>query len=97
MPTYAVRYRTRPEVAEENAALIRGVFEALAREKPAGVRYTVLRDAEGLGFTHLVMLDEGLAENPMLRMEAFQQFQKGAKARCSEGPDKQEYTLLGRY
>jgi hypothetical protein len=97
MTTYVIRYRTRPEAAEENAALIRRVFDALAREQPAGVRYAVLRDAEGSGFTHVVTLEEGLPENPMLALEAFQAFQKGAKARCIEGPDRQEYTLLGRY
>ena len=37
MPTTRViRYRTKPEHADENERLVRGVFAELAEENPAG-------------------------------------------------------------
>jgi len=43
-----VRYRTRPDAAEENARLVEGVFAALADVDPGGFRYTTYRLADGV-------------------------------------------------
>ena len=36
----AIRYRTKPECADENARLIEGVFAELAERQAQGIRYT---------------------------------------------------------
>ncbi len=38
--TVVVRYRTRPEAADENARLVEGVYAALAQLDPGDFRYT---------------------------------------------------------
>jgi len=38
-----IRYKTKPDMADSNAALVAGVFEELKATKPVGVRYLTLR------------------------------------------------------
>ena len=38
-----VRYRTRPDAADDNERLIKAVFEELATVRPAGIRYFTFR------------------------------------------------------
>ena len=42
-----VRYRTKPETAEENARLIQAMFQELRAKSPDGVRYLALRLSDG--------------------------------------------------
>ena len=51
MKVTAVRYRTKPEQADENARLIGQVFEELRAKAPQDVRYLSLRLADGT-FVH---------------------------------------------
>ena len=97
MKTTIVRYRTHPEQADENAALIAAVFEALQRQRPAGLRYQALRAADGVSFTHVVSLDETLKAHPLTSLPEFQAFVAGIRARCAEAPQQVESVLLGRY
>ena len=69
LPVPAVAVATMQ--AQENAELIGRVFAALAREKPAGVRYQVLRAEDGVSFTHVVTLEDGLAANPVTSLAEF--------------------------
>ena len=43
MKVTVVRYRTKPEMAEENARLIRTVFDELRAKSPNDVRYLSVR------------------------------------------------------
>jgi hypothetical protein len=44
MPTTRViRYRTKPEHADENERLVRAVFAELVEEDPAGLHYATFR------------------------------------------------------
>ena len=52
--TLLVRYRTRPECAEENARLIRDVFTELAQDRPADFSYRTNRLDDGVSFVHAV-------------------------------------------
>src|SRR5262249_51052000 len=58
MRRVVVRYQTRPEAADENARLIADVFRELEAKAPEGLRYLVLRLADG-GFVHVVEQAEG--------------------------------------
>jgi hypothetical protein len=97
MKTVMVRYKTRPECAAENEALIRGVFDALARERPAGLAYQTFRLADGVSFVHLARIEEGADGHPLLKLEAFQQFIADIRARCEEPPVSVELTPLGQF
>ena len=41
-----VTYTVKPGLEEENAALVRAVFDELAKNRPAGFRYAVFQAAE---------------------------------------------------
>ena len=53
-----IRYKTRPEAADQNAGLIEKVFEELKAAKPGGVRYLSLR-LDDNSFVPLVEAEEG--------------------------------------
>lgn len=91
-----VRYRTRPESAEENQRLIEKVFEELREMAPPGLRYISLRLADG-AFVHLAIMDSGDASSPLPKLEAFRAFQSGIRDRCIEPPQVQEATIIGHY
>jgi hypothetical protein len=89
-----VRYRTKPEQAEENERLIKNVFQQLQAESPDGVRYMVLRLDDGT-FVHFV--ESGGGASPLPALDAFRSFQQGIKERCIEPPRSGDATLVGNY
>lgn len=93
--TNVIRYRTKPERADENAALIKAVFAELADRQPEGVRYAAMRLADGETFVHVVQVDA--AVNPLLDMAAFQAFQAEIGDRVAEGPFALGATVVGAY
>ena len=80
-----VRYKTRPDRAEENARLIEQVFQELQTKAPEGVRYLALKLDDGT-FVHFVMVETDDGANPIPALEAFRSFQSGIKERCIEPP-----------
>ena len=56
--TVVVRYRTRPDSAEENARLVEGVFTALGEVEPGDFRYTTYRLADSVTFVHVARFVE---------------------------------------
>jgi hypothetical protein len=91
-----VRYKTKPEMAEENQRLIEKVFQELHEKSPDGVRYVALRLGDG-SFIHFSIAETGETGTPLLRLEAFQAFQSKVKERCVEGPQQSEATVIGNY
>jgi radical SAM superfamily enzyme with C-terminal helix-hairpin-helix motif len=89
-----VRYKTKPEQAEENARLIGKVLQELQATSPDGVRYLVLRLGDGT-FLHFVETADGTSPIPAL--EAFQSFQSGIKERCIDPPQSGDATIVGNY
>src|SRR5690349_6420424 len=53
-----VRYRAKPEQADENQRLSAAVFEELQRKAPSGLRYAVFRLPDDT-FVHLASLEDG--------------------------------------
>jgi hypothetical protein len=93
--TKVIRYRTRPDSADENERLIRAVFAELAEHDPGGLRYAAFRLADGVSFLHLAVLDgDG---NPLATSAAFGEFQAGLADRCAEGPVPSDATAVGSY
>ena len=89
-----IRYKTRPDAADQNAGLIEKVFEELTAKAPEGVRYLVLR-LDDDSFVHFVETQEGAT--PLPSLEAFKSFQAGIRERCIEPPVPNGATIVGNY
>jgi quinol monooxygenase YgiN len=96
MKSVMVRYRLKPDSVAENETLIKQVFVQLAREKPAGMRYQVFKQADGVSFVHVSAFDDP-AGNPLAQLEAFKAFTAGIDERCVEPPVAVELQQVGRY
>jgi hypothetical protein len=89
-----ISYRTKPEAADGNAALIAGVFRELQAVKPAGIRYLSLR-LEDDTFVHFVEAGDG--GGGLTKLPAFQAFQSEIRQRCLEPPLARSVTIVGNY
>ena len=91
-----IRYKTRPEAADENAALVMAVFAELKAAKPEGVRYLTLR-LEDNSFVHFVETTADDGSSALPKLGAFQAFQSGIRERCAEPPLVRSVTIVGNY
>jgi hypothetical protein len=91
-----IRYKTKPQMTEKNAALIAGVFEQLKAEKPDGVRYLSLR-LEDDSFVHFIETEPSDGSSALPKLSAFQAFQNGIRERCAEPPQARGVTIVGNY
>lgn len=96
MGTVVVRYRAKPDRADENQALVEAVFAELNETDPGGVRYATLRLADGT-FVHVA--DSDVEPNPLGSVAAFARFQQDIGDRCEpgHGPHVEEATVVGSY
>jgi hypothetical protein len=90
-----IRYKTKPEMAETNAALIAEVFAELKASKPDGVRYLSLR-LDDDSFVHLVETEDN-APVTLPSLTAFKVFQDGIRQRCVEPPQASGAIIVGNY
>jgi hypothetical protein len=93
--TKVIRYRTKPEHADENERLVRDVFAELAESDPDGLRYATFRLDDGVSFVHVAILDGEV--NPLMSSPAFAAFQADIGARCAEGPIPADGTAIGNF
>jgi hypothetical protein len=91
-----VRYKTKPEWAQENAQLIARVFEELKAKSPDGVRYLCLKLEDGT-FMHFATVERSDGVHPITSLGAFRAFQSGIKERCMELPQSGDATIVGNY
>ena len=92
MSTRIIRYRAKPERADENQKLIEGVFADLAEQHPAGVNYASFRLPDD-SFIHVVRIEGDDAS--LTSLPAFQRFQDGIGERFAEPPVFVEGTVVG--
>jgi hypothetical protein len=90
-----VRYKVKPERVAENEALVREVYEELARVKPDGLHYATFRLEDGVSFAHLAVTAD--ASNPLPELEAFRRFQEGIVDRCDEPPIVTRLSEVGSF
>jgi len=89
-----VRYRTKPELADENQRLIEAVFRELHAQNVHGVRYLALRLMDGT-FVHFAAAE---GDTSLLTgLGTFRAFQSGVRQRCLELPHSEEPTVVGSY
>jgi hypothetical protein len=89
-----VRYRTRPDAADDNERLIQAVFEDLAQAQPGGLRYSAYRVDETT-FVHTAAFDSDV--NPLEDLPAFRAFTAGLPGRCEQPPAPAAGHLAGSY
>lgn len=96
MKTIVVRYKTKPEHAEENARLVEKVYAELNEERPAGFRYVTLRLDDGVSFVHILTETQAggdsLGEQP-----AFKAFVAAVGERSEEPPVAMQASVVGSY
>ena len=90
-----VRYETTADAAAENQRLVERVYAELAEAQPDGLRYLTLRLADGVTFVHVALRDSD--DNPLVRVQAFADFQAGLADRVVGPPQPTEATIVGRY
>ena len=97
MATVVVRYKTKPERAEENQALVENVFAELSTMGATGFSYLSLRLEDGVSFVHVVVEHGTGATTSLVDVPAFQAFTAGIADRCDEQPVAQGATLVGSH
>ena len=90
-----IRYKTKPEMADTNAALIAAVFAELKATRPEGLRYLSLR-LEDDSFVHFVETDSD-ATISLPSLASFKAFQDGIRERCVEPPQPWGAIIVGNY
>src|SRR4051812_30229066 len=90
-----VRYRVKPDRADENEELIRAVYEELLRADPPGFRYATFRLEDGVSFVHIAESDG--VTNPLSEVGAFKQFQRDVEKRCDEPPVAMQADEVGSF
>ena len=96
MSSSMVRYKVRPDRADENEALVRAVYEELARQRPDGLRYATFRLPDGVSFMHVV-IETDEPGRMLNEVAAFTAFVTDIASRCDEPPVATEITLVGSY
>ena len=97
MGVTVVRYKTKPDRADENQALVEGVFRELTADAPGGLRYATFRLADGVSFVHVASVETDDGANPLSSTPAFAAFLQGIADRCDEGPLASEAQVIGSY
>jgi hypothetical protein len=97
MAVTVVRYKTKPDRADENQAFIEKVFAELAADHPEGLRYVAVRLADGVSFVHVASVETADGSNPLGAQPAFGAFQREIADRLEEGPIVVEGTIVGSY
>ena len=91
-----VTYTVKPGREEENAALVRAVFEELAQTRPEGFRYAVFQLPESRQFVHL-HTNDGAPSGALQQLSSFQAFVSGAQDRHEQPATFAEPELIGNY
>jgi hypothetical protein len=96
MGSSMVRYKVRPDRADENEALVKAVYAQLAREQPDDLHYATFRLPDGVSFMHVV-IDTDEPGRILNEVEAFKAFVTDIAGRCDEPPVATEIALVGSY
>jgi hypothetical protein len=96
MSRVIVQYKVWPEQAGHNENLIRAVYAELAAATPDGFRYATVKLDDGVTFVHIAE-QSGPGDNPLTKLAAFAEFQRGIAERCEEPPVVRQATLIGSF
>jgi hypothetical protein len=96
MASSMVRYKVRPDRADENEALVKAVYAQLARERPEGLHYATFKLPDGVSFMHVVF-ETDQPGRILGQVAAFKAFSADIESRCDEPPAVTELTLIGSF
>ncbi|MER9326216.1 hypothetical protein NKJ26_25345 [Mesorhizobium sp. M0152] len=96
MKHHLIRYKTKPERADENERLVKAVFQELRDKSPEGVRYMTWRSSDGT-FVHMVEMETEGHAGIIPGLAAFEAFQDGIRDRCIDPPHRDVMTMVGHY
>jgi len=96
MGSSMVRYKVRPDRADENETLVKAVYEQLNRERPEGLHYATFKLPDGVSFMHIV-IDTDQPGRILNDVAAFKAFAAEIESRCEEPPVATELTIVGSY
>src|SRR4249919_595016 len=96
MGSSMVRYKVRPERADENASLVQAVYEELGQGRPDGLHYVTFRLPDGVSFMHVVF-DTDQPGRILGETNAFKAFVSDIEERCDEPPVVTELSVVGSY
>ncbi len=91
-----VTYTVKPGREEENAVLVRAVFQELAQTRPAGFRYAVFQQQDPRQFLHLYT-NEGAGAGALQQLPAFQAFIAATQDLHEQPAAFNEPELVGDY
>lgn len=97
MQRVMVRYKVKPDQAEENQRLVEQVYAELQRNTPAGLRYATFKENDGVSFVHIASIETENGDNPLAQLPAFKTFQAQIKERCTELPVVIDLQEIGSY
>jgi hypothetical protein len=97
MPTVVVRYRTKPDRAEENQRLVEKVLAELNGMHATGFAYACFRLEDGVSFVHVAVEEDGRGSVSLADVPAFREFQAGIADRCEEQPVAMGATVVGAH
>jgi hypothetical protein len=98
MRNVMVRYRVKPDRVAENEALVRAVYDELARTQPERLlRYATFRLPDGVSFVHLSSSDVQDGVSPLTELASFERFLAGIAERCDEQPVTTELREVGSF
>jgi hypothetical protein len=97
MKQVMVRYKVKPERAQENEELVRAVYAELQGSQPTGIRYATFQLDDGVSFVHLSSTETPDGHNPLPELEAFKAFLKDIGDRCDEAPVVTEVREIGSF
>jgi hypothetical protein len=96
MGSSMIRYKVRPDRADENEALVKAVYDQLAQERPEGLHYATFKLPDGVSFMHVVF-ESDQPGRILNEVAAFKAFVTDIEGRCDEPPVATELTLVGSY
>jgi hypothetical protein len=96
MGSSMVRYKVRPERADENVALVEAVYAELAAKRPADLHYATFRLPDGVSFMHVVV-ETDRPGRILGEIDAFKAFTADIEGRCDEPPVVTEISMVGSY
>lgn len=97
MTTTVVRYKAKPELADENQRLIERVFAELEELEPEGFTYKVFRLDDRVSFIHVVIEHQIDDPDSLQEVPAFRAFVDGISERCDVPPVAVGATVVGGY
>jgi hypothetical protein len=96
MGSSMIRYKVRPDRADENESLVKAVYEQLHRERPEGLHYATFKLPDGVSFVHVV-IDSDQPGRILNEVAAFKAFVAEIESRCEEPPVATELTIVGSF